>query len=233
MKRLITTIFIFFIAVSLFSRETEKLDTVVGDILTKPPKKSIPKAMMFSIILPGWGDIYAGNKGTGKVLIGTEIAIWLGYTGFQYYGNMQRDSYILYAHENAEANFSRKDEDYYDAIEVYKTSEDYNIYIREEARLLYPYDPELQNEYVQKYGYFGVNSWDWNKQNDLTRYRKLRISTRKTFQRAIFMTGFAILNRFCGAITSARNVNKYNKRIEELKWGIEFQPNRVNLVYRF
>lgn len=233
MKRTIITIFVFFIAASLFSKEWEKLGTGIGGAIIRPPKKSIPKAMMYSIMVPGWGDFYAGNKGTGKVLMGVEIGIWLGYFGFEYYGNIQKRNYILYAHENAETNFSRKEEDYYDAVEVYRTSEDYNTYIREEARDLYPDSPEMQNKYVQEHGYFGKDAWEWKQDDIFMRYRKLRISTRKTFQRALFMTGFAILNRFCAAVTSSRNVHKYNKRIEEMRWGVELQPNRVRIVYRF
>lgn len=233
MKNIVTSIIILFIATSLFPKEIEKLDAVVGSGIIKPPKKSMPKAMMYSIMLPGWGNFYAGNKGTGKVLLGAEIAIWLGYFGFQYYGNIQKDDYMLYAHEKAGANFSRKGEDYYDAVEVHWTSEEYNRYVMEDARLLYPNDPELQNQYVQEHGYFGKDGWEWNGESVFMRYRRMRISTRETFQRASFMTGFAILNRLCAAITSSRNVRNYNKRIEEIKWGVEFLPNRVSVVYRF
>jgi len=233
MKKILTIFILIFSVAALLSKEIEEPNTYLGSTLFTQKKKSIPKAMMYSIMVPGWGDLYAGNKGTGKVLLGAEIAIWLGYFGLQYYGNIQRNDYIQYAHQNASSNLSRTDEDYYDAMEVYRTSDDYNTYIREEARNLYPDNPVLQDKYVEENGFFGKNEWFWSYNDTFMKYRHLRITARETFQKAVFMTGFAILNRFCAAVTSSRNVHNYNKRIEEMRWGIEFQPNSVNIVYRF
>ena len=234
MKKAVTSLLILFIAFSLFSKEVEELEnTYVGSVLKRPQKKSMPKAMMYSIMLPGLGDFYAGNKGTGKVLLGTEVAIWLGYLGLQYYGNIQKDNYMLYSHENAGTNLTSKSEDYYDAAELYRTNEEYNEYIREDARLLYPDDPDLQNQYVQQNGYFGTNAWEWKENDSFKKYRKMRISTRETFQRATFMSGFAILNRLIAAITSSRNARNYNKKIEEMKWGIHIKPDGFGFTYKF
>jgi hypothetical protein len=233
MKKMCTTVIILLIAVSLFSKESGIPETTLGIPLKIPEKKSIPKAMMYSIMLPGWGDIYAGNRGTAKLLIGAEVTIWLAYFGFNYYGNIQKDNFMLYAHENAGSNLSIKLEDYYDAIEVYSSNQGYNEYIREEARTLYPDDPDKQNEYVMEYGYFNDNGWEWNNLSNHNTYRKLRVATRQTYQRAVFMTGFAILNRLCGAITSARSVRNHNNRVDEMKWGIQLQPQGIGIVYRF
>jgi len=232
-KIMVVAIIMFLTTTLLVSKETTEPNTYLGSSWIKQEKKSIPKAMMYSIMVPGWGDIYAGNKGTGKLLLGAEIAIWFAYFGFQYYGNIQKKDYMQYAHSNANSNLARKNEEYYDAVEVYRTSDDYNTYIREEARDLYPDNPELQNKYFEENGYFGENEWQWNANESFMKYRHLRVTARETFQKAVFMTGFAILNRFCAAVTSSRNVNKHNKRIEEMRWGIEFQLNKVSLVYRF
>lgn len=233
MKNIFAAMIILLIAASLFAKESEIPETTLGIPLEIPKKKSIPKAMMYSIMVPGWGDIYAGNKGTAKLLIGAEVTIWLAYFGFNYYGSIQKDNFMLYAHENAGSNLSKKEEDYYDAIEVYPNNSEYNEYIREEARDLYPDDPDKQNEYVMEYGYFGNNAWEWNNLSNHNKYRKLRVSTRQTYQRAVFMTGFAILNRLCGAVTSARSVRNHNNRVDEMKWTIQIQPNGVGIVYRF
>ncbi|TET17449.1 MAG: hypothetical protein E3J78_07540 [Candidatus Cloacimonadota bacterium] len=233
MKYVIASLF-FLLAISLSSKEIAEFeDPVLGSTFTKPPPKSMPKAMMFSLIVPGLGDFYAGNKGTGKVLMGTEIAIWLGYYGFQYYGNIQKDNYMLFAFESAGANHSRKDEEYYDAVEVYQSSEEYNTYIWEDARMLFPSDTDRQQQYVQEHGYFDSDTWHWTQDNKFRTYRKMRIATRETYQRAIFMTGFAILNRLAGAVTSSRNVRRYNKRIEEMQWGIQVKPDGIGFTYKF
>lgn len=219
---------------SLIGREVEEFENpVIGTMASRPKRKSMPKAMMYSLIVPGLGDFYAGNKGTGKLLLGTEIAIWLGYLGFQYYGNIQKDAFMLYAHENASANIGRTDEMYFDAVEVYRSSVEYNSYVYEDARLLYPNDADRQNQYVQENGYFNIDSWEWTENSTFREYRKMRIATRETYQRAVFMTGFAILNRLIAAVTSSRNVRNHNKRIEEMKWGIHLKPDGVGFTYRF
>jgi hypothetical protein len=218
----------------LAGREVEEFNNpVIGATATRPGRKSMPKAMMYSLMVPGLGDFYAGNRGTGKLLLGTEIAIWMGYLGFQYYGNIQKDSYMLFAHENAGSNIHREDELYYDAVEVYRSSDEYNTYVYEDARLLYPNNPDQQNTYVQENGFFGSNTWEWTQDTPFREYRKMRITTRETYQRAVFMTGFAILNRLVAAVTSARNVRNHNKRVEEMKWGIHMKPNGVGFTYRF
>jgi hypothetical protein len=61
----------------------------------------------------------------------------------------------------------------------------------------------------------------------------MRIATRETYQRAVFMAGFAILNRLVAAVTSSRNVRSHNKRIEEMKWGIYLQPDKIGFTYQF
>lgn len=234
MRSSITILFTLLLLSSLIGKEVEEFnDPVIGAIPSRPKRKSMPKAMMYSLILPGLGDFYAGNRGTGKVLLGTEIAIWLGYMGFQYYGGIQKDAYMLYAHEHADANRGRTDEPYFDAVEVYRSSIEYNSYVYEDARLLYPDDPARQNEYVNEHAYFAEDGWEWQQSTTFAEYRKMRIATRETYQRAVFMTGFAILNRLVGAITSSRNVRNHNKRIEEMKWGIHLKPQGVGFTYRF
>ncbi len=234
MRSSITMLFMLLLLSSLMGKEVEEFnDPVIGAIPSRPQRKSMPKAMMYSLVLPGLGDFYAGNRGTGKLLLGTEIGIWLGYLGFQYYGSIQKDAYMLFAHEHADANSGRNDEPYFDALEVYRSSDEYNSYIYEDARLLYPNDPESQNEYVEENGYFGQDGWQWHENTRFHEYRKMRIATRETYERAVFMTGFAILNRLIAAVTSSRNVRNHNKRIEEMKWGIHLKPDGVGFSYRF
>jgi hypothetical protein len=234
MKLLYAALCTLFLCSSLVCKEVEEFENpVIGAITTRPKRKSMPKAMMYSLMVPGWGDFYAGNKGTGKLLLGAEIAIWAGYLGFQYYGGTQKDAYMLFAHENAGANINRKEEPYYDAVEVYSSSAEFNGYIYEDARLLYPDDPVQQNQYVQDNGYFGMDAWEWSDNSEHRQYRKMRIATRETYQRAVFMTGFAILNRLVAAVSSSRNVRNHNKRIEEMKWGIQLKPGGVGFTYKF
>jgi hypothetical protein len=234
MRPVLSIFFILIIGTALFGREVEEPEeTFIGSVVSRPSKKSLPKAMMYSIILPGAGDLYAGNKGTAKLLLGAETAIWFSYFGFQYYGNIQKDSYMVFAHEKSGSNPSREDEEYYDAVELYRSSDEYNESVREDARIIYPNDPELQNQYVLSHGYFEEDSWQWPESEPFRDYRKMRISTRETFQRATFMTGFAILNRLVAAVTSSRNVRNHNKRVDEMKWGVDIRPDRFSIVYRF
>ncbi len=234
MKLTFAVLLIIFLFSSLMSKGVEEYENpIIGAIPSRPQRKSMPKAMMYSLIVPGLGDFYAGSKGTGKLLLGTEIAIWFGYLGFQYYGNIQKDAYILYAHEHAGANMERDEELYFDAVEVYRSSNEYNSYVYEDARLIYPNDPERQNQYVEDNGFFDLDSWEWQENAPFREYRKMRIATRETYQRAVFMTGFAILNRLVAAVTSSRNVRNHNKKIEEMKWGIHLKPHGVGFTYRF
>lgn len=188
--------------------------------------KSIVKAALLSGLLPGAGEYYAKSPNRARLFLATEALVWGAYLGFTYYGRRVRDDYRAYASSQAGADLSLHSEEYYNAMEQYSSSEDYNTDVRREARMLYPDDPERQLAYYREKGYFGDQEWEWEDESVWIEYRELRVKSRSAFQRAIYMTGLAVLNRGLSIIDSFYLVKAYNEK----SIGLEIKPE---LDHRF
>jgi hypothetical protein len=189
-------------------------------VITGDKPKSIVKAVLLSGLLPGAGEYYAESPSRTKLFLATETLVWGAYLGFTYYGRRVRDDYRTYAASQAGADLNLHSEEYYNAMEQYTSSEEYNTDVRREARMLYPESPEEQLAYYREKGYFGDQEWEWESESQWIEYRELRVRSRNAFQRAIYMTGLAVLNRGLSMIDSFYLVRAYN----EGSIGLEIKP---------
>jgi hypothetical protein len=208
-------------------------------VRTGDEPKSIAKAVLLSGLLPGAGEYYAERPARTRLFLATESLVWGAYFGFTYYGRRVRDDYRLYASSNAGSDIGLHSEEYYSAMEKYESSEEYNNDLLREARSLYPDDPDQQAAYYRERGYFGSQAWNWTNESDWRRYRELRVKSRSAFQRAIYMTGLAVLNRGLSMIDSFYLVRSHNKNSVGLQIEPEFSDTwtihewRIGVVAKF
>ncbi|MCB0279663.1 MAG: hypothetical protein KDD94_09190, partial [Calditrichaeota bacterium] len=47
--------------------------------LSQEAKISKSASILKSLVLPGWGNLSAGNTSTGYLHMGAELSLWLGY----------------------------------------------------------------------------------------------------------------------------------------------------------
>jgi len=59
--------------------------------------KSVRKAFLYSLVLPGAGQVYTGSKRKGARFLALEAASWFGYISFHSEGNSKTDEFNLYA----------------------------------------------------------------------------------------------------------------------------------------
>ncbi len=166
----------------------------------KPLSKS--KAVLLTMLAPGAGHFYIGEKGRGEVFLGAEIATWFGFFAFRTYGNWREDDYIRFAKEHAGIDPDGKDDEFYGQLTFYDSREEYNT----AGRIYNPGDPYFPN--TQSY------YWQWDSQTSRENYRDIRNSSQAAFRNANFMIGVAIANRVLAAIDIfrlARNWGKQNK----------------------
>jgi hypothetical protein len=162
-------------------------------------------AVLMSCVLPGWGEMYAGDTARGRAFMAAEAAIWLAYGGFTIQQGMREDDYREYAGLFAGVP-DGAGSGYYEDIADYIRSEGYDSYneaVRDDARSLYPDDPAAQDAYFAEFGYFGDAAWDWESDARLREYRHLRHLAGESDRKAFYMTGLAVLNRAVSAIDSA------------------------------
>lgn len=164
-------------------------------------RKNPGLAVIYSLLLPGMGELYAGSYSSGKYFTIAEGALWLTYIGFNSYGNWQRDRYKAFAASNGGVNTSSKDADYFANISEYDNIYEYN------------YQQALNRNYS---GVYDVNKyyWNWTDQDRKT-YRDMWSSSEGAFNNIRFVVGALILNRILSVIDAVRLVGRYNDNLEQ------------------
>ncbi len=189
-------------------------------------KKSAGLAILYSLLLPGMGELYADAYSSGKYFTIAEAALWGVYIGMNTYGNWQRDRYKEYAASNGGVNISDKNSDYFATIGDYFSVYEYN---NEQA---------LNRDFNKLYN-TESQYWLWKTNAERKTYRNMWVSSEQTFNDLRFIVGALIVNRIASAINAVRQVSAYNKRIsEKTSWnvsiGLSNQQNLpTSLVFNF
>jgi hypothetical protein len=180
-------------------------------------KKNAGLAMLYSFILPGMGELYAGNYSTGKYFTIAEGALWLTYIGVNTYGNWAENRYKAFAVSNGGINPSGKDADYFAIISEYFNIEDFN----DEQALNRNFDDMYDSQEFY---------WNWQTPNDRRSYRSMWVSSEQAYNNLRFVVGGLVINRLISAINAVRGVAAYNRRLAEESWNISvsYSPDILN-----
>jgi hypothetical protein len=184
-------------------------------------KKNAGLAIIYSLLLPGMGELYADSYSSGKYFTIAEGALWATYFGFNAYGNWQKDNYKSFAAANGGVNNIGKNSDYYANVGLYTSITEYNNTQAFDRNFTAIYNTE------QYY-------WNWKGQDRKT-YRGMWLSSENAYNNLRFVVGAMILNRIISAINAVRLVSRYNKSIDEsagkgLNWNLSVGLlNRLNV----
>lgn len=167
-------------------------------------EKSDFLAVMYSLILPGMGEWYAGNFSKGKYPFITESVLWLGYTGFNLYGNWTRDDGRTFARQHAGVSLSGKDDGYFVDIGNFMDIYEYNQKKLKDRTLseVYSEDPTA--------GY----AWKWDSDANRQTFKDSRIFSDELYNGSRFVILALIANRVWSAVQAALLVKSYNQEIQ-------------------
>ncbi len=188
-------------------------------------KKSGFLAVVYSLILPGMGELYAGNYSRGQYFTIAEGVFWCTYAGLKTYGNWQRDNYKSYAVTNAGVDETGKSAKYYADISDYMNIEDWNNQRSLDRDFNEMYNPSTDN-------------WQWGNRSQLVQYRSMWESSEHAFNNVRFAVGAMILNRIISAIDAALLVRSYNKSLsQQTSWNVSFgskinQPENLQVNFQ-
>ena len=168
------------------------------------PTKSVMLAIAYSLLLPGLGDLYAENFGTGKYFMGADAGLWLTYGGIRIYGQWLKVDAKTLAVQSASANFDGKDDKF-------------EVNLGNFADVLSYNDAKLRNrEYDLTYDPKSNFAWQWSSDADRLRYKDLRNRGQSALSNSQFVVGALVLNRVISAISAARSVSAYNRSVQAL-----------------
>ncbi len=176
-------------------------------------KKSVGLGIIYSLLLPGMGELYAGSYNVGKYFTIAEGVLWGTYIGMNTYAGWKKDNYQTFASQHAGVNNTGKDADYYATISDYSDVESYN---NEKAL-----DRDFEAMY-NKDQYF----WKWQSAQERKTYRAMWTTSEQTYNDLRFIVGAMILNRVASAINAVRLIASYNNKLkEEVGWNISVGLN--------
>ena len=171
-------------------------------------KKSAGLAIVYSLLLPGMGELYADAYDSGVYFTIADGVLWGTYIGMNVYGNWQKDRYISYAQTNADMTTENKDDDYYATISEYLSIDQYNDQKAFERNFDEMYNTEQ---------YF----WKWNTSEERKTYRDMWVSSEQTLNDVRFVVWGLLLNRVVSAINAVRLVSRYNNNLsQEVGWNV-------------
>lgn len=171
-------------------------------------KKNTGLAIIYSLLLPGMGELYADGYSSGKYFTIAEGTLWGVFIGMNTYANWQRDRYKAYAVTNAGITNEGKNADFYATIADYTSVGEYN-------------DAQALNRNFEAMYNVETQYWSWPSTEQRRTYRGMWTSSEQTFNDIRFVVGGLILNRIVSAINAVRLVAAYNKNVDaDLSWNV-------------
>ena len=184
---------------------------------TMPQKKSPGLAIIYSLVLPGMGELYADSYNSGIYFTIADAVFWGAFAGINIYGNWKEDSYRSFAKSRGDVKLDGKDEQYFADIGNYADIFEYN----REQELNRNFDAVYNTE---------THFWKWENNNQRREYRDMWSSSENAFNNVRFAVGALIVNRIVSAINAVRLVSAYNNRVDEMSWNVSVgMTNQVNL----
>lgn len=201
---------------------------------------SVKKAMLYSALVPGLGEMYSQDYSRGAIFLAAESAIIFSYFRMKSERDWVINSYKQYAFSVVGVS-KDMDDAYYQLIQNYMSSEEYNDNIIRDARnyfLIYNEDQEGYDAYLEANLIPEENSWHWDNNKEWSEYTKLRLTKQDYEIYSNFAFAAAILNRIISVIDSAMEAKKFNRSGQYLG-KLSVQPDwnkkgmKINYEYRF
>jgi len=176
-------------------------------------KKNPALAILYSMLLPGMGELYAGDYNSGKYFTIADGVLWGAFAGFEIYGKWKENDYKSFAESKGGVKLSGKEAEYFANIGIYQSIDDYNTAM------------ELDRRFDKTYNSASYY-WKWNDNDQRKEYRDLWSSSESAYTNVRFVVGALILNRLISAVNAVRLVSAYNKNLsQELSWNISVGLN--------
>lgn len=190
-----------------------------GDMLSPPDaregRKSAGLALTYSLLLPGMGELYAGNFGSGKYFLIAEGVIWLTYASFQVYGNALQDDARSFAVTHAGISSAGKDDQFYVNVGNFTSVDEYN------DKKLRDRTPNLVYAPGRGYG------WRWDSEASRLTFRDQRIAADNVFNDQKFIVAAVVVNHVASAINAVRSVISHNKELTNVLGDVQFHADVI------
>jgi len=179
------------------------------DAAQTPSKKKAGLAALYSLLLPGMGELYANGFSSGKYFLMAEGGLWITYAIFEIHGNDLRDAARAYSVSRAGVNPGGKDDQFYVDLGNFLSMDEYN-----DKRLR---DREPERLYSAANGQY----WLWDSDESRLAFREQRIASETSYNNRKFVGAAILINHIVSAINAARAAIAYNNSLEQSLGSLE------------
>jgi len=175
------------------------------------PLKSKGRAFLYSLLLPGMGERYAGAPRRAEVFLGAEIGLWMGYGAFLKYGDWRTEEYENFAAAHADVDPAGKTFTYYVNVGNYNDIDEYNA-----AKL-------RQRDATQYYYDRAADYWKWDADANRIHFDRIRKSAARADRNATLVLGAIFANHLVSAIDAVWMVRSHNQALSRgFDWQLQF-----------
>jgi hypothetical protein len=157
-------------------------------------KKSVGLAVIYSLLLPGMGELYAGDYSSGKFFTGADGVLWLSLYAVDAHANSIQDDARTYAALHAGFDPAGKDDEYYSDVGNFNDVYAFNEQVLRDRDAYKLYDPT------------SPDYWKWDAESNREVYRGQRVEADGMFNNTRFVVAGLLANRVLSAINAARIV---------------------------
>lgn len=173
------------------------------DLSIAAGKKSVPLAVLYSLLLPGMGELYVDRYDAGKYFTMAEGALWLTWGAFQLNGVWIRDDARRFAIQHAGIASIEGSDQYFIDIGNFDNVDSFN------EQVLRDRDPQ------KVYDRNSSQAWSWDTPENRESYRELRVSSENVFNNSRYVIAAIAVNHLISAISAARLTISHNKSLNQ------------------
>ncbi len=187
--------------------------------------KSKSKAIIYSLLVPGWGHYYVGDKRGAATFLTVEAATWTTFIVFEVQGYLREEGYQDYAQVFAGISDADHSDDYYSIIGEFDSWTDYEESVKSEGRFaLYPdAGAAALEEYFVEHRVSDYEPWVWKSADVRREFRSNRSSSKTSYRRALYAVAVAAANRVASAFFVIKATNDANESIQGNRVGYHLE----------
>lgn len=181
---------------------------------SEPQEKSAKRAVLYSLLLPGLGQWYAGDKTQAKLFFGIEGTIWVSFAVFMIQGYVREEDYKEFAHVFAGVSSTDHSDDYYSIIGEYNSWIPYEASVKSDGRFEFYPDTDaqtLENYWIEN-RVSDYEPWVWQSADIRRNFRSQRSASRRSYRRALYAAAASLLNRAASSFFAIGAANRANQR---------------------
>jgi hypothetical protein len=172
-------------------------------------RKSVPKALLFSLLVPGTGELYSGSD-SGYFFLTADIALWGAYFIYHKKGIDREKDYRKYGDRHWNLDRFK---------EMAEAEGDYDALAR-----LSELPSQRDRKFYDMIGEEDDFRYGWDSDKSRQDFKGMLEDSKNSLKAASICMGVSIANHIISSVNAFRATKKHNRNIEKKALNIRLEP---------